>query len=94
MPLIRRLPKRGFNNKAFKTQYLPVNLTDLNRFEDGTVVDEVLLRNAGLANGKADGIKILGRGELRRRLSVKVSAFSASAKAAIEKSGGTAEVVA
>lgn len=94
MPLIRRLPKRGFNNKRFKTKYLPVNLGDLNQFVDGSVVDWNLIRKAGLANGNFDGIKILGTGELTRKLTVKASAFSATAKAAIEKLGGTVELVA
>lgn len=93
MPLIRRIPKRGFNNAAFKTSYLPVNLSDLNTFENGTTVDEALLRKAGLAKGAADGVKILGTGQLTKKLNVRVSAFSASAKAAIEKLGGTTEVV-
>jgi large subunit ribosomal protein L15 len=94
MPLIRRIPKRGFNNARFKIVYLPVNLSDLNIFEDDMTVDEALLRKAGLANGAADGIKILGRGELTRKLTVKAHAFSATAKAAIEKLGGTAEAAA
>lgn len=94
MPLIRRIPKRGFNNTAFKTSYLPVNLSDLNTFENGTTVDEALLRKTGLAKGGADGVKILGTGTLTKKLNVRVSAFSASAKAAIEKLGGTTEVVA
>lgn len=94
MPLIRRLPKRGFNNKRFKTRYLPVNLGDLNQFVEGSVVDRDLIRKAGLANGNFDGIKILGTGELTRKLTVKASAFSAAAKAAIEKLGGTVELVA
>ena len=94
MPLIRRLPKRGFNNKRFKTKYLPVNLGDLNQFVDGSVVDCNLIRKAGLANGNFDGIKILGTGELTRKLTVKASAFSATAKAAIEKLGGTVELIA
>lgn len=94
MPLIRRLPKRGFNNKRFKTKYLPVNLGDLNQFVEGSVVDRELFRKAGLANGNFDGIKILGTGELTRKLTVKASAFSAAAKAAIEKLGGTVELVA
>ncbi|HAB15231.1 MAG TPA: 50S ribosomal protein L15, partial [Verrucomicrobiales bacterium] len=94
MPLIRRLPKRGFNNNRFKTRHLPVNLSELNRFDDGAMVDEAALRQAGLANGKCDGIKVLGTGELKKRLSVKASAFSASARAAIEKLGGSVEVVA
>lgn len=93
MPLIRRMPKRGFNNARFATVYLPVNVRDLNRFEDGTRVDEALLREVGLASGRADGIKILGDGELQRRLTVCAHAFSASARAKIEQAGGTVEIV-
>jgi len=93
MPLIRRIPKRGFNNRRFATRYIPVNVEALNRFEDDTVVDEALLRRTGLANGPADGIKILGRGELTRRLIVRAHAFSASARAQIEAKGGRCEVV-
>jgi len=93
MPLARRVPKRGFNNAQFKIVYLPVNLEELNRFDDGAVVDEASLRSAGLANGAADGIKILGSGELTKKLTVRAKAFSASAKAAIEKLGGVAETV-
>jgi len=89
MPLIRRLPKRGFNNVNFGTQYLPINLNQLNRFEDGAVVDSAAFKKAGLANGKSDGIKILGTGVLTKRLTVKVAAISSAAKAAIEKLGGT-----
>ena len=92
MPLIRRIPKRGFNNAAFATRYLPVNLSDLNAFDDGAVVDAVVLRARGIAKGNGPGIKILGHGKLERRLAVKAAAFSASAKEAIEKLGGTAEV--
>jgi len=94
MPLIRRLPKRGFNNKRFKIKYAPVNLADLNQFSDGMVIDCDAIRKAGLANGKSDGIKILGTGQLSRKLFVKAAAFSEAAKAAIEKLGGTAELVA
>lgn len=93
MPLIRRIPKRGFNNVAFGTQYLPVNLSALNVFDDGATVDAALLRKVGIAKGSSDGVKILGTGELQKRLTVKAAAFSAAAKAAIEKLGGTAEVV-
>jgi large subunit ribosomal protein L15 len=93
MPLIRRIPKRGFNNARFATRYIPVNVGALNRFEDGTRVDEALLRQAGLANGRADGIKILGDGELTRKLTVCAHAFSASARAKIEQAGGVVEVV-
>src|SRR6187431_3410703 len=68
MPLIRRIPKRGFNNARFKTVYRPVNLEALNDFADGSVVDEAVLRKARLAPGKYDGIKILGSGELTKKL--------------------------
>ena len=93
IPLIRRLPKRGFNNTRFKTVHIPVNIESLNQFENGTRVDEALLRKTGLANGRADGIKILGDGELERTLNVAAHAFSASARKAIEERGGTCEVV-
>jgi len=93
MPLIRRIPKRGFNNARHTTRYLPVNLEALNRFEDGMRVDEAALRNAGLANGRGAGIKILGDGDLTRKLTVSVHAFSASAKAKIEAKGGTCECI-
>lgn len=92
MPLIRRIPKRGFNNARHAVVYLPVNLTDLNQFEDGARVDEAALRSLGLAKGKAAGVKILGTGELTRKLTVSVHAFSASARAKIEAKGGTCEV--
>lgn len=94
MPLIRRIPKRGFNNARFATQYIVVNVGDLNKFDDGAKVDETALRAIGLANGRADGIKILGEGELSKKLTVSVNAFSASAKAKIEAKGGTCETVA
>ncbi len=94
MPLIRRIPKRGFNNARFSTVYSPVNLESLNHFDDGARVDEAALRDAGLANGKSDGIKILARGELTKKLTVCAHAFSASARAQIEARGGTCEVIA
>jgi large subunit ribosomal protein L15 len=93
MPLIRRIPKRGFNNARHTKRYLPVNLEALNRFEDGTRVDEAALRNAGLANGRGAGIKILGNGELTRKLTVSAHAFSVSAKAKIEAKGGACELI-
>jgi len=93
MPLIRRIPKRGFNNARFRTRYLPVNVEALNRFEDGATVDEAILRQAGLANGRADGIKILGDGTLTKKLTVCAHAFSASARAKIEALGGTCQTV-
>src|SRR5215470_17637376 len=94
MPLIRRIPKRGFNNTRHGTRYLPVNLEALNRFEDGARVDEAALKSVGLANGRSDGVKILGDGELTKKLTVTAHAFSASAKAKIEAKGGTCELVA
>ena len=94
MPLIRRIPKRGFNNTRHGTRYLPVNLEHLNRFDDGARVDLEALKGAGLANGRSDGVKILGDGELTKKLSVSAHAFSASAKAKIEAKGGTCEVIA
>src|ERR1700756_4220506 len=93
MPLIRRIPKRGFNNTRHGTRYLPVNLESLNRFDDGARVDVDALRSVGLANGKAEGIKILGNGDLAKKLTVVAHAFSASAKSKIEAKGGTCEVV-
>ena len=93
MPLIRRMPKRGFNNARFAVTYIPVNLADLNNFEDGARVDEVLLRQTGLANGTVKRIKILGDGDLKKKLTVVAHAFSATAKAKIEKAGGAWELV-
>jgi large subunit ribosomal protein L15 len=94
MPLIRRIPKRGFNNARHRICYIPVNLQALNRFEDGARVDEAGLRAAGLASGHAAGVKILGGGELTRKLTVSAHAFSASARAQIEARGGVCELVA
>jgi large subunit ribosomal protein L15 len=94
MPLIRRIPKRGFNNARFTTRYNGVNVSDLNKFDDGARVDEMALSAVGLSNGKSDGIKILGNGELTKKLAVIASAFSASARAKIEAKGGTCEVLA
>ena len=92
MPLIRRIPKRGFNNKQFAIRYIPVNLEALNRFDDGATVDESALRSLGLANGTGKWIKILGTGELTRKLTVTAHAFSASARTKIEKLGGACQV--
>ena len=93
MPLIRRLPKRGFNNARHAINYVPVNLADLNKFESGSTVDAAALRKAGLANGPVKRIKILGNGKLEQKLTVLAHAFSASAKAKIEEAGGSCEVV-
>ena len=89
MPLIRRLPKRGFNNAAFHKNYAIVNLTDLNEFKAGTVVDEKLLREANLVRGNVFGIKLLGDGELKHALKIEVDKVSDSAKAKIDQAGGT-----
>lgn len=93
MPLIRRIPKRGFNNVRFGKQYAGVNVGELNQFDDGARVDETALRAIGLANGPSDGIKILGDGELSKKLTVSAHAFSASARSKIEAKGGACEVV-
>ncbi|MBR6103168.1 MAG: 50S ribosomal protein L15 [Ruminococcus sp.] len=90
--LARRIPKRGFNN-IFATEYTVVNVSDLERFVDGTVVDTELLKAAGLVKKELDGVKVLGNGELTKSLTVKAAAFSASAKEKIEKAGGKAEVM-
>ena len=92
MPLQRRIPKRGFVN-IFTTRYEAINVDQLNRFEDGSVVDEAAIVGAGLVKNTRDGIKILGRGELTKKLTVKVAAFSEGAKSKIEAAGGKAEVV-
>jgi len=89
MPLIRRLPKRGFNNNAFKTIYAIVNLGDLEKLDAGTHVTEALLREKGLVRGNVEGLKILGRGELSKKLTVEAHKFSATAKERIEQAGGS-----
>ena len=89
MPLIRRLPKRGFNNAAFHKHYAIVNLDDLNAFKAGTVVNEQLLRESNLVRGHFAGIKILGGGELKHGLTVEADKVSASARGKIEKAGGS-----
>ena len=94
MPLHRRLPKRGFNNYNFATRYAIVNLDDLqNKFEDGAVVDPDALIASGLVNKLYDGVKVLGNGEISKKLTVKAAAFSQSAKEKIEAAGGKAEVM-
>jgi len=89
MPLIRRLPKRGFNNAAFHKHYAVVNVSELNAFEAGTVVNEQLLRESNLIRGHFAGIKILGDGELKHDLKVQVDKISTTAREKIEKAGGT-----
>ena len=91
-PLARRLPKRGFTNINRK-EYAVVNVEDLNRFEDGTVVTPALLKEVGLVRKELNGVKILGNGELIKKLNVTAAKFSKSAVEAIEKAGGKAEVL-
>ena len=92
MPLVRRAPKRGFNNVTFATKYETLNVSELEAaFEDGAVVNEAALREAGIINRSLDGIKVLGDGELTKKLTVQVDKVSASAREKIEKAGGSVE---
>jgi large subunit ribosomal protein L15 len=93
MPLYRRLPKRGFNNKRFGTRYAVVNVGDLNQFRSGSTVTTEVLVKARLVTAELDGVRILGFGELTKKLKVKVTGFSATAREKIEKAGGTVEEV-
>jgi large subunit ribosomal protein L15 len=94
MPLFRRIPKRGFSHATWAHRYLVVNVGDLNKaFDDGATVDHEALRKAGLANGPSDGIRILGDGEVTKRLVVKAHHFSKSAMEKIKAKGGTADVI-
>lgn len=92
MPLQRRIPKRGFNN-IFAAPYTAINVAALNKFEDGAVVDAQALLEAGIVSKADNGVKILGNGKLEKKLTVKVAAYSESAKAKIEAAGGQAEVI-
>ena len=92
MPLYRRVPKRGFNN-VFGTEYAEVNVERLEAFEDGAVVDAKALLEARIIRKELDGVKILGAGELTKKLTVKAAKFTASAKEKIEAVGGKAEVI-
>ncbi len=89
MPLIRRLPKRGFNNTAFKTRFAIVNVSDLNTFEDGATINEAVLLEKGLIRRPYDSVKVLGNGELSRKLTISVDKVSASALDKIQKAGGS-----
>lgn len=91
-PLYRRIPKRGFTNFT-RVEYAIVNIESLNRFDDGVEITPVLLKSVGLVKQELDGVKILGNGKLEKKLTVKANKFSKSAIAAIEKAGGTVEVV-
>ncbi len=93
LPLFRRLPKRGFSNAKFKTVYAVINLSDLNKFEDGAIVTPEILKEMGILKNQLNGVKILGNGKLEKKLTVKAHKFSESAKESIEKMGGKAEVI-
>ena len=92
MPLYRRIPKRGFTNRNTK-EIISINVSALERFEDGTVVTVEKLLEEGVISKAADGVKILGNGEISKKLTVQVNAFSETAKAKIEAAGGSAEVI-
>lgn len=89
MPLHRRLPKKGFSNVQFRDVYEIVNVSSLNAFEDGTVINEAALREKGIVNRNCDAIKILGSGDLTRKLTIEIKNVSASAREKIEKAGGS-----
>ena len=93
LPLYRKLPKRGFNNYRFGKKYATVNVQSLNKFNDGEVVDSAALLAMGVINKAYDGVKILGEGEITKKLTVKAAVFSANAKEKIEAVGGKTEVV-
>ena len=93
LPLYRRLPKRGFSNAKFKIRYATINVCDLNRFEDRTVVTKELLKEVGLLKNQLDGVKVLGNGTLEKKLTIKANKFSREAVSKIEKSGSKLEVI-
>ena len=92
-PLYRRVPKRGFNNARFRTEYAVVNLSDLNKFNDGDVVTPASLREKGLVKDQKAGIKVLANGKLEKKITVKANRFSSAAVTKIEELGGTTEVI-
>lgn len=93
MPLYRKVPKRGFTNARFKKHYTLVNVETLNHFEDGATVDLEQVLGAGLSRRQGDMLKVLGQGELQRKLTVQAFKFSASARQKIEAAGGTVEIL-
>ena len=93
LPLFRRLPKRGFSNAKFKIRYAVINLSDLDKFAEGTKVTPELLKEMGVIKNSLDGIKVLGNGKLTKKLTVKANKFSETAKKEIEALGGTIEVI-
>jgi large subunit ribosomal protein L15 len=93
LPLYRRLPKRGFSNTKFKKVYAVINLSDLNRFEDGTLVTPALLKDSGIIKKELSGIKVLGSGELEKKITIQANKFSDSAIEKINRSGSKIEVI-
>ena len=93
LPLYRRIPKRGFSNHMFKTEYAVINVEDLNIFEDGTVVTPALLKETGIVKKQLSGIKVLGNGKLEKKLTIQANKFSTSALEKIKESGSKAEVI-
>lgn len=93
LPLYRRLPKRGFSNALFKTEYAVINVSDLNKFEEGSVVTPELLKEMGIIKKQLSGVKVLGNGEITKKLTVKAQKFSDVAKEKIEAAGGKTEVM-
>lgn len=92
-PLYRRIPKRGFSNAKFTTKYAVINLSDLNKFNDGDVVTPELLKEKGIIKKQLNGVKVLGNGELEKKITVKANRFSTRAVTKIESKGGKAEVI-
>ena len=93
LPLFRRLPKRGFSNAMFKKEYATINVSDLEKFEDGAVITPEILKEMGILKKQLAGVKVLGNGELTKKLTVKAHKFSSSAIEKIETIGGKAEVI-
>ena len=93
LPLYRRIPKRGFSNHRFKIRYATINLADLNVFEDGALVTPAVLKEKGIIKNQLDGIKVLGNGDLTKKLTIQANKFSASALDKIKESGSKAEVI-
>ena len=93
LPLYRRLPKRGFSNYLFKTEYAVINLSDLNKFDNGTVVTPALLKEKKIIKKQLKGVKVLGDGKLEKKLTIQANKFSASALEKIKESGSKAEVI-
>jgi large subunit ribosomal protein L15 len=92
-PLVFRIPKRGFNNYNFETKYAIINVGDLNNFKDGTEITPELLKEMGLVKDMKDGLKVLGNGEITKKLTVSANKFSKEAKEKIEQAGGKAKVI-